>query len=62
MMEQHPGNNNIAVSQLRKGESLIALKQSDAGARELRSLMQRFPSSPEASTARMKLAGLARTR
>ncbi len=62
VMEQYPGNNKIAVAQLRKGESLIALKQTDAGARELRSLIQRFPNSPEAVTARAKLGSLGAAR
>ncbi len=56
--EQYPGNPKIPVAQLRKGESLIALKQNDAGVRELRSLIQRYPNSQEASAARSKLSGM----
>ncbi|MGI4757779.1 MAG: tetratricopeptide repeat protein [Janthinobacterium lividum] len=56
--EQYPGNPKIPVAQLRKGESLIALKQNDAGVRELRSLIQRYPNSQEASAARSKLNGM----
>ncbi len=56
--EQYPGNPKIPVAQLRKGESLIALRQNDAGIRELRSLIQRFPNSQEASAARSKLSGM----
>jgi tol-pal system protein YbgF len=55
VLEQYPGNAKIPVSHLRKGQSLIALKQSEAGVRELRSLIQRFPNSPEATQARSKL-------
>jgi tol-pal system protein YbgF len=62
VLEQYPGNSKVAVAQLRKGESLIAIKQTDAGARELRSLIQRFPNSPEAITARTKLNAIARPR
>ena len=58
VMEQYPGNAKIPVAQLRKGESLLALKQTDAGARELRSLIQRFPNSQEAIAARSKLNAL----
>ncbi|MGI4852547.1 MAG: tetratricopeptide repeat protein [Janthinobacterium lividum] len=56
--EQYPGNPKIPVAQLRKGESLLALKQNDAGVRELRSLIQRYPNSQEASAARSKLSGM----
>ncbi|MEZ2345886.1 tetratricopeptide repeat protein [Terriglobus sp. RCC_193] len=56
--EQYPGNPKTAVSQLRKGESLLALKQTDAGVRELRSLIQRYPNTQEATAARSKLNAL----
>lgn len=56
--EQYPGNPKIPVAELRKGESLLALKQNEAGIRELRSLIQRYPNSQEASTARSKLSGM----
>ena len=58
VLEQYPGNNKTAICHLRKGQSLIALKQTDAGVRELRSLIQRFPTSPEALQARSKLNGM----
>ena len=58
VVEQYPGNVKIPTAQLRKGESLLALKQTDAGARELRSLIQRYPNSQEAASARSKLSGL----
>lgn len=56
--EQYPGNPKTAISQLRKGESLLALKQTDAGVRELRSLIQRYPNTQEATAARSKLNAL----
>lgn len=65
VLEQYPGNPKVPVSHLRKAQSLIALQQQDAGARELRSLVQRFPNSPEAAQARTKLSSMgasARTR
>ena len=58
VLEQYPDSNKVPVSHLHKGEALLQLKQSDAGARELRSLIQRFPTSPEAVQARSKLNGL----
>ena len=56
--EQYPGNPKIPVAELRKGEALLALKQNDAGVRELRSLIQRYPNSQEASAARSRLSGM----
>ncbi len=35
------------------------MKQTDAGVREYRALIQRFPNSPEAMSARSKLNGMA---
>ncbi len=34
------------------------MKQNEAGIRELRALIQRFPASPEAASARTKLNGM----
>jgi tol-pal system protein YbgF len=58
VLEQFPDNNKVPVSHLRKAQALIALKQNDAGVRELRALIQRFPNSPEAMQARSKLSGM----
>jgi tol-pal system protein YbgF len=54
-VEQYSGNPKIPAAQLRKGEALINLNQKDAGVRELRSLIQRFPQTPEAQQARSRL-------
>jgi tol-pal system protein YbgF len=54
-VEQYSGNPKIPAAQLRKGEALIALNQKDAGVRELRSLIQRYPQTPEAQQARSRL-------
>src|SRR5271168_1302732 len=54
-VEQYSGNPKIPAAQLRKGEALIALNQHDAGVRELRSLIQRYPQTPEAQQARSRL-------
>lgn len=58
VLEQYPGNSKIPVAQLRKGECLLGMKQTDAGARELRSLIQRYPNSQEAAAARSKMNAL----
>jgi tol-pal system protein YbgF len=58
VVEQYPDSNKVPVSHLHKGMALMALKQTDAGVRELRLLIQRFPNSPEAMQARSKLSGL----
>jgi tol-pal system protein YbgF len=57
-VEQYSGNPKIPAAQLRKGEALIALNQKDAGVRELRSLIQRYPQTPEAQQARSRLNAL----
>src|SRR5271163_3593515 len=57
-VEHYSGNPKIPAAQLRKGEALIALNQKEAGIRELRSLIQRFPQTPEAQQARSRLNAL----
>ena len=58
VLEQFPGNNKAPAAELRKGESLLAINQKDAGVRELRSLIQRYPMTPEAQEGRSKLNGM----
>lgn len=58
VIEQYPASNKVPVSRLHKGNALIASKQTAAGVRELRSLIQRSPNSPEAMQARSKLSGM----
>jgi len=58
VLEQFAGNPKAPAAQLRKGESLLQTQQRDAGADELRSLIQRYPQTPEAAEARSKLNGL----
>ena len=57
-IEKYPTGNKAAAAQLKKGYSLLALDQKTAGIRELRSLIQRFPESPEAELARQRLKKL----
>jgi tol-pal system protein YbgF len=58
VLEQFAGNPKAPAAQLRKGESLLDSHQREAGAQELRSLIQRYPQTPEAAEARSKLNGL----
>jgi tol-pal system protein YbgF len=58
VLEQFPDSQKIPASRLHKGEALIAMHQNEAGIRELRSLIQRYPASPEATQARSKLNGM----
>ena len=46
------------AAELRKGQSLIEMGQKDAGVRELRTLVQRYPQTPEAQEGRSKLNGM----
>jgi len=55
VLENFGGSPKAPAAQLRKGLALIQLNQKDAGIHELRSLIQRYPQSPEASQARTKL-------
>ena len=55
VLEQFPGGNKAAASQLKKGYALLELGQKDAGVRELNSLIQRYPHSMEATQARERL-------
>ncbi len=58
LLEQYSGNSKAPAAELRKGQSLIALGQKDAGVRELRTLIQRYPQTPEAQEGRSKLNGM----
>jgi tol-pal system protein YbgF len=58
VLSQYPDSNKVPVSHLHKGMALIALDQKDSGVREFRTLIQRFPNSPEAMQARSKLSGM----
>jgi TolA-binding protein len=58
VLEKYSDSNKVPVSHLHKGMALVALNQKDAGVREFRTLIQRFPNSPEAMQARSKLSGM----
>lgn len=56
--EKYPTGNKAAAAQLKKGYSLLSLEEKTAGVRELRSVIQRFPDSPESELARQRLKKL----
>ncbi|HET9838020.1 MAG TPA: tetratricopeptide repeat protein [Candidatus Angelobacter sp.] len=58
VLDQYPGGNKSAAAQLKKGYALLELGQRDAGIQELRSLVNRYPKSPEALQARDRLQKL----
>ena len=55
VLQKFVGNNKVPASELRKGQCLLSLKEKDAGVREFRALIQRYPNSPEAAAARTRL-------
>jgi tol-pal system protein YbgF len=55
VLDQFPGGNKNAAAQLKKGFAFIEVGQRDAGIQELRSLLNRYPKSPEAIQARDRL-------
>jgi tol-pal system protein YbgF len=61
VLEQYPSGNKAAAAQLKKGYALLQLDQRDAGVRELRALIARYPRSLEAQQARDRLHSLGAT-
>jgi tol-pal system protein YbgF len=55
VVQNFPGGNKAASAQLKKGFALIELGQQDAGAQELKHVIQRYPRTTEAVQARDKL-------
>ncbi len=55
VLDQYPGGNKDAGAHLKKGFALLELGQRDAGVKELRALITRYPKSPEAAQARDRL-------
>jgi len=58
VLEGFPGSPKAPAAQLRKGLALIQMNKKTAGAQDLRSLIQRYPQTPEAAQAKQKLANL----
>jgi tol-pal system protein YbgF len=61
VIEEYPSGNKAASAQLKKAYALLNLNQRDAGVRELRSLVARYPKSLEAQQARDRLRSLGAT-
>lgn len=55
VLEDFSGNPKAPAAQLHKGLALLQLNQKEAGVHELRSLIQRYPQTPEALQGRSKL-------
>jgi tol-pal system protein YbgF len=58
VLEQYAGNPKAPAAQLHKAYAELALNQRDAGIRDLRSLIGRYPQTPEAEQARSRLNGM----
>jgi tol-pal system protein YbgF len=58
VLDQYPGGNKAAAAQLKKGYALFEVGQREAGVQELRSLINRYPKSPEATQAKDHLSKL----
>jgi tol-pal system protein YbgF len=58
VLEGFSGNPKAPTAQLHKGLALMAENKRDAGVHELRLLIQRYPRTPEAATARTRLNGM----
>jgi len=57
-IERYPGGNKQPAAHLKKGYALLLMNQRQAGVRELRFLIQRFPNAREADLARQRLKQL----
>ena len=58
VLNNFSGNAKAPAAQLRKGQALILLGQREAGIREYRALIHRYPQTPEAEQARSRLNGM----
>ena len=58
VLEQFAGSSKSAAAQLRKAQAELASQQREAGIRDLRSLVQRYPTSPEGAQGRSLLNGM----
>jgi tol-pal system protein YbgF len=58
VLEQFAGSPKAPAAQLRKGLAELSANQRDAGVRDLRSLIQRYPQTPEAAEGRSRLNGM----
>ncbi|HEY0786419.1 MAG TPA: tetratricopeptide repeat protein [Acidobacteriaceae bacterium] len=58
VLQQYAGSGKAPAAELRKGQAELANQQRDAGIRDLRGVVLRYPSSPEGAQARTLLNGM----
>ncbi len=58
VLSNFSGNVKAPAAQLRKGQALIMMGEREAGIREYRALIHRYPQSPESVQARSRLNGM----
>ena len=58
VLTQHPGSGKAPAALLRKGEAELASSQKEAGIRDLRALVRRYPVTPEGAQGRSLLNGM----
>jgi len=58
VLEQFAGSSKSAAAQLRKGQAELANHDRETGIRDLRALIQRYPTSPEGAQGRSILNGM----
>ena len=58
VLTQHPGSSKAPAALLRKGEAELASAHKEAGIRDLRALVRRYPVTPEGAQARSLLNGM----
>ncbi len=61
VFKNHPNSYKIAGAYLKKGYALLELEDRDAGVRELKTLVEKFPGSDEAKWARARLERMGET-
>ncbi len=58
VLENFSSSSKAPAAQLHKGLALLSMNKRDAGIQELRSLIRKFPQTPEAAQARSRLNGM----
>ncbi len=61
VLQNYPKGDKVPAAMLKKGYSLLEGKNTDAGVRELRLLLQKYPSSDAAQLARDRLNSMGAT-
>jgi len=58
VLENYSSSSKAPAAQLHKGLALLSMNRKDAGIQELRSLIRKYPQTPEAAQARSRLNGM----